>query len=206
MTCRSGFFDKFVPSIHNLPMKKIFIALYTTALLLASCEKNDPEDQFPVYFPGDTSTGQIWATKSQTDWTASVRAVYHANDPNYLAFLANTYTSEGDLRESLEISFMPLDTGTYAIDRISHIQPEGGINAYYATTRGDGDAAEDYYLIDTTATDNYLRLVKSDTVTGEFEGFFTCTFVVDTKFGPKINRLHPNKIKFSNGHFKFKVN
>lgn len=79
------------------------------------------------------------------------------------------------------------------------------VHAAYYTIGADGDVLEDFFYLDTLATDNYVRLIRVDTVNRVMEGFFTVSFVRDT-LGGRLNPFYPDdRIKFSNGYFRVKI-
>jgi len=188
-------------------MQKIVYSLLflLTGLLLSACQDDTPpSDLFIVYQPGNTANGEMTAIKSLTDWRASAQAVYHHFGQDYLAIEANTYSTEGYWRESISFSFIPISEGVFPINRVNQMQTNKAVRANYVTLTADGDALEDFYILDTLAMDNHIQVLRLDTINKEMEGIFTVSFVLEPGF-PKLNPLNPDRLKFSYGRFKVKI-
>ena len=190
-------------------MQKVIntLLLLLMAFFLHACQDDAPPgDLFPVYLPGNTENGEMSAIKSLTDWRASAQAAFLNDYPGYMDVSASTFTEEEYLRESLGFIWLPIRTGTFAIlayDQADSLQYQS-VRGYYITSTADGDASEDSYQVDTTATDNFITLTRVDTLAKEVEGYFTCSFEIAT-FGGKRNPLNPDRLKFSYGRFKVKI-
>jgi hypothetical protein len=195
----------------NFKRLRIYVILFTGA-----CNKDMPEQTVitspeppkpvyvPIYEPGDTSKGAAYAKKLTADFRAN--AFYRINkntNPHTMALSFGTYTKLGEPREIITFIDLKLNTttGRYPLARFPKAR-QGFVRAGYATARADGDVAEDFYHLDTTATDNTLLITKLDLVNKRIEGTFTMSFEIEE---PQFNGKNLKKVKFSEGRFWAKI-
>jgi hypothetical protein len=182
-------------------------------VLLNACTKDkppveppgpeDPVDTVavfvPVFFPGDTSLGAGYALKLGNPWaaTADCRVQSHF-DTNFIGITFFTYNQYNEQRESMGFSFIPRfgGEGQYGLKKMkgSALVP-GYVAPAYGKWTADGDLLEDYYLLDTTATDNHFTVTKLDLINKRIECSFTTTFNI-LEPGHAHN---PKRVKFSAG-------
>jgi hypothetical protein len=189
-------------------VKNIFFFLLSI-LALQGCKKENiatpqpepPEVYVPIYFPDDTTMGAAYAKKLRADFKAQVFCYYNNFvKPRDIIVRLHTYTQVGELRERFWFTGIKIDgNNTYKLLRSFNAKPSPGyIQTSYITLSSDGDVIEDYYDLDSTATDNQMTITKLDLAAKRIEGIFTATYVIDT---PARNDLNPPRVKFSNGRF-----
>ena len=175
---------------------KTKLLLTLTLLAFLACKK----ESIPIYYPGDMPFGKMMGKKEGYDWVASSYAQQQDNDPAYFGILASTCTIEGFLRETLGLNKIPMKTGSYKISGPYNNIFDGFVGSSYGTSRDDGDVAEDNYIVDETADDNYIEITYLDTIANLVKGKFTVTYVVTTEHAGNPN--NPDKVKFSDGEFE----
>jgi hypothetical protein len=181
------------------------------SVLLCACKKDAPitpqeEEHIPIYTPCDTTQGVATAYKATRAWKsgATCRSYWSLGKKYWLIELTTCTSTNGFMRENLIFGGMPDDSPQqeFNISLPASILPEGAIGAPYGTLSDDGDVLEDYYNIDTSATDNYFTVDIWDTVNKRAEGRFYVTFLIDE---PRLNPKNPKKVTFSAGHFWVKI-
>lgn len=186
-----------------------FCSLFVT---IFSCKKDDspiitpppPIDttqvNVPIYEPGDTSLGASYAKKLTANWSAeAICLVQSYFDTNYVGILFSTYSNAGYQREALSFSLIPRFAGekSYGLKKMSsNTLHSDFVSPSYSTFKSDGDVLEDYYNLDTTATDNHFTVGKLDLITNRIECTFTATFKI---VEPRQNAVNPKTVKFSEG-------
>ena len=194
-------------------MKYLYPVIFTL-YLLSGCQKDKiqepapppPPDTtavyVPIYQPGDTSLGAGYAKKLTAQWNAETICIVQSFfDTNYIAIGFITYSSNGAQRESFGFSFIPRfeDDKTYGLKKMTgSTLVSGFVSPTYTTWTSDGDVIDDSYDLDTTATDNFLKMQMIDNENKRVEGTFTATFNIRE---PRINPANPKVVKFSEGKF-----
>ena len=161
-----------------------------------------PSIYVPIYQPGDTSLGAAHAKKLTASWQAkAVCKIQSYFDTNYISVTLLTYSNNGAQRESFGFAFIPRfeNNKVYGLKKMtgSTLIPNF-VSPGYTTWTSDGDVFEDFYGLDTTATDNFFRVVSIDPVSNRMEGTFTATFKIEE---PRRNPANPKTVKFSEGRF-----
>lgn len=141
---------------------KTKLLLTLTLLVFLACKK----ESIPIYYPGEMEFGKMTAKKEGKDWIASGAARRHNNDPNSTFFCvrAGTYSEEGFSREDLSFCEIPFIVGKYKVSGLTTDMDDGFVGSSYGTSRDDGDVAEDNYIVDETADDNYIEVTYLDTI------------------------------------------
>jgi hypothetical protein len=195
----------------------VSITVFMLFLFTGACNKDmaeqtvvtppEPEPPKPVYVPiyepGDTSKGAAYAKKLTADFRADAIYLYNKyTNPHSIFISFGTYTKSGEPRERISFGDLNLNTtGRYPLARPPKAR-QGFVRVGYGTTRADGDVAEDFYHLDTTARDNTLLITKLDLVNKRIEGTFTMSFEIEE---PQFNDKNPKKVKFSEGRFWAKI-
>ena len=195
-------------------MKNIkLILLFTFIVIIAACKKEepnptepiippDPPIYVPIFEPGDTSYGVVYANKLTASWSANTYCKKSIFDSTKLSIEFYTYSSNGSRRESLGFSYFSKNNpGSYIFTTAStgiNNLPLGEIFTSYATWISDGDALQDYYRIDSTNLKNRLVITKIDLANKRVEGTFHASYNIEE---PRSNPLNPKKVTFSEGRF-----
>lgn len=74
--------------------------------------------------------------------------------------------------------------------------------AFYIRTHADGDVFLDRYQLDTTATDNFIRIDRLDRGRKLMQGAYSLTFKI---IAPRKHPSNPMRVKFSEGRFGVKL-
>lgn len=69
---------------------------------------------------------------------------------------------------------------------------------FYARWYDEGHVLYDFYILDTTAVDNHLYVLKCDTLNKRIEGTFNATFKI---VEPREDPSNPMILKFTSGKF-----
>lgn len=199
-------------------MPKTTFLLVLILLVLAACHKEEtytpeppppspPTEYVPIFAPCDTSNGVATANKLTAAWKAGVscRSVTSAGKKYWVIDL-QTCSSDGfgSIRERLGIGGIPDDNPIqrYSILNFTSSIIDGSVDPSYATLVDDGDVLEDYYHIDTTATNDFMQIDRWDTVNKRAEGRFSVSFNIRE---PRRNPKNPKKVQFTSGKFWVKL-
>jgi hypothetical protein len=199
--------QKFTSKPNRIMKNAFFFVLFMWALTACKKENNTapkiepPAAYVPIYFPDDTTRGASYAKKIMADFRAQATCQYNNFISPRDAYISMyTYTEIAELREVFRFVDIKLNgSNKYKLINLFNTKPRPGyIRASYTTFTSDGDVIEDYYDLDSTATDNQMTITKLDLAAKRIEGLFTATYVIDT---PARNDLNPPRVKFSNGRF-----
>lgn len=196
-------------------MKHLFILTVPIALFIAlSCCKDDKEPDpneppvFPyveVFTPCDTADGVSNAIKISAEWTAAAtcRSIVSAGKKRWVIELI-TCTEFGEFRENILFGSVPDENPLQRFplhingDSIAH----GLLTSRYVRITADGDVLEDYYFLDSAATDNYLQIDRWDREKKEAEGRFRVSYNIRQ---PRYNPANPEKVRFWKGQFRMRL-
>jgi len=163
-------------------MKKLILLILVLAIF--SCRK----ETIPTNM-------LVTANFNQKNWEAKSFASVLSNER--IGFSFKIYQS-GILKESLGISFLPMNVGTYDS---TFFLTDSLFRTGYATLGADGDAILDYYILDKSVGTNFFSIDKLNSTTKELEGRFDLTFLIGTN-GSKFDPNAPDVIHFTDGSYK----
>jgi len=183
-----------------------FIILISFIAIAISCKKEDAGLPIPIYQPGPMTYGKATAVKATENWTASAYAILEDWSNGTISLNAETFSDDGFLRESLGFSEIPAEVGKYELGNFRPLD-DGIPGVGYCNIIDDGDVLGDCYVVDLTATDNFVEVTYVDTLERIIRGKFTATFVIDLTgaYKEKIDPANPDKVKFWNGMFDVKI-
>lgn len=174
-------------------------ALTSMGLTKPSPKEDTPSSYVNVFFPGDTSNGVTHALKNQSVWKAKAYGDPYVRNTK-IFWSAEFYTYASDLvslREVVGFEGLPDDCE----GKIFTPKRFNGTlipTAYYLRLYADGDLGKDLYDLDTTATDNYIRINKLDRGRKFIVGEYRLTFNIKK---PRIDPENPLRVKFESGYF-----
>lgn len=195
----------------------LLTALAVGVLLITACEKEtwytfplpqygasdeSPAYEVDVFYPGDTTKGISEALKNGTAWKAGGKGIsYVKNNIQYQAASFKTYAIDRlSERETLGFQGVPDDCqGKTYIPK--HNYDPLNVFAYYIRAHSDGDVFLDRYILDTTATDNFIRIDRLDRGRKLMQGAYSLTFKIVL---PRKHPSNPLQVKFSEGRFGVK--
>lgn len=163
-----------------------------------------PQSAAPVFQPGDTSSGSAYAYKNQLLWRARASAFsYIKNNRKYwVAELATVAPDLLSLREVVAFEGLPDDcVGKMFFPKPSFNNNSQDASAGYVRLYADGDVIIDFYTIDTTALDNFVRIDRIDRGRKYISGSYRLTFRL---MPPRFDPYNPLQIKFTSGRFRAK--
>lgn len=170
---------------------------------LPETNSQTPVSYINVFYPGDTTEGVSYALKNNTKWRASARGNSYVR--NNVVFWSTTFFTYSDdflsRRETLGFERLPDDCvgKTFVPKRIN--DPVNVIS-HYVRTYSDGDVFLDRYVLDTTETDNFIRIDRLDRIRKRMEGVYSLTFKM---VEPRLDPFNPLRVKFSSGRFAVKL-
>lgn len=179
-------------------MKANSLIVFAVFFFSMGCKKE--VIKIPIFYPGKMTYGRMDAKKGGEDWVASSAAFNYDTIPSFFGISSATFSEEDFLREELIFNKIPKTTGKYVISGPINNIFDGFVGSTYHTSEDDGDASEDNWDVDETATDNYIEVTMIDTVANIVQGNFTVSFNIATS-GGKRNPDNPDKVKFSKGTF-----
>ena len=201
-------------------MRFIYSILLGFALLTLACHKDTPStdpiinppppsptqtEYIPIYNACDTSVGKAYALKSTKRWLAGALCrSYKSNGEDSWLVELTTCSSEGYIREFMGFGPIPDNNPVkkYMVRKVSSSTVKGAVNSSYSTLSQDGDVLEDYYYPDTTDVENFVEIVRWDTLNKQAEGRFHISFNIKE---PRWNPINPHKVTFSSGRFWLKL-
>ena len=144
--------------------------------------------------------GCALATKNGKAFEASGMAFFYEDQPTeYFAIRYDTFTSEGFWRESVTISEIKLEIGTYPIVGEVVDLNDGFVGASYTTLTSDGDVLENVYKL-VASEENMIIIESIDTVANITKGRFHLEFTIDESYSSKSPQ-NPEHVIFSEGSF-----
>jgi hypothetical protein len=175
-------------------MKKISTILLL--LLLYACRKEEPVEEEPVF--AYNGFGQIIDNDKDLYFKSILSPSYGKINLYYLGF--EYLIGENVLRKQFSLFFLKptLDRQViYPFDRLV----TDNLQATYSTRIGDGDImGSSYDLNDTDDIEDYIQLIKFDTLTGEVSGRFQASFKLDiTTF---VAPSSPDSVILKEGYFE----
>lgn len=182
-------------------MKTLIYFFLILAGVLASCSKDKNAYEIPIYYEGDQDTGWGEAVRDGKAWKATAFARDHQDGSGYIGIDFNTFTDQGDIRESLSFNEIPLKVGRYQIKGKKGDTYDGFVGSTYGLRESDGDVIGAVYSHDDAST-GYVELTNVDTISNEVEGTFDK--VVLNRYTP-IESIYPETVVFKRGRFKMRI-
>ncbi len=186
-------------------MYKLIAAIFTVALLITACYKEDHYGPVRVFLPGEMEHGYGQAQKNGTDFLASAEAKENRDKPGFYGIAFLTETDKGFNREILGFGRMlPLEGLFPLTNRHDERNLQGdSIKCSYSLGTDDGHVFEDTYDLD-EGKSNFFHILRFDTLAGEIEGRFKVHFKIATR-GGKRNPANPDRVKFEDGYFEVDI-
>lgn len=194
-------------------MRPLLLSLYVVAFLfLENCRKDTPPPTTPpdpidtTDVPIDTPPithvidfGKHFVSKNNTAWTPKPKALYY-KDKKMFSLIAESINTDG-LEESIDISDIPAKIGKYTYEYFPGSPYYNFIPqvAFFHTL--DGDQLVGAYSIDLTRPDNYIEVVRYDSVNHIVEGRYQA--ILDNKSAPFPGV--PDSMFLLNGRFHLKI-
>jgi hypothetical protein len=182
-------------------MKTLIYFLVILVGVLASCSKDKNAYEIPIFFEGDQDTGWGEAVRDGKAWKATAFARHHQDGSGYIGIDFNTFTRDGELRESLALNEIPLKIGKYQIKGKVGETYDGFVGSNYGLIESDGDVVGAVYAHDDAST-GYVELTNVDTASNVVEGRFDK--VVFIRYTP-IESIYPETVVFKRGKFRMKI-
>ena len=182
-------------------MKDLFMSIAIALLALTtSCSKSKPEalvDPIPVD-TAITELGTVSVLKNGEPWNASFYAKYYIN--NLGRFFISGKGFNNSLEERFSVIDIPAKCGNYLIERSglwngNNNIPQAGLGIIL-----DLDQELNYYSVDTTRANQYLEILRYDSVNHIVEGRFQ-TFPE----GPTDYSFLPDSVALTEGKFHLKI-
>lgn len=171
---------------------------------LPETDSQTPASYVNVFYPGDTTEGVSYALKNNTKWSASATCNRFKKGDLYYWTVA-FFTYDDDLtsnREILGVATIPDDClGKTFIPKWPEMS-QNKASGIYIRAYSDGDVFKEKYKIDTTATDNFIRIDRLDRIRKRMEGVYSLTFKM---VEPRLDPFNPLRVKFSSGRFAVKL-
>lgn len=201
-------------------MKTVFLTTFLLCFLLAGCEKerfpyfpvpswhgttgDSPAYEVDVFYPGDTTKGISYALKNSVSWKSGAKCNRFKKGDLYFWTIALKTVASDNIsgRETIGLSTIPEDcegkTFVPQQYRPDKVEPLG----LYVRAHSDGDVFLDSYVLDTTATDNFIRIDRLDRGRKLMQGAYSLTFKI---VAPRKHPSNPLRVKFSEGLFGVKL-
>jgi hypothetical protein len=182
-------------------MKTLIYFLVILMGVLASCGKDKNAYEIPIYHEGDQGSGWGEAKRDGKGWKATAFARNHQDGSGYIGIDFNTFTTQGDIRESLSFNEIPLKVGKYQIKGKVGDTYDGLVGSNYGLSESDGDVIGAVYSHDDAST-GYIELTNVDTASNVVEGMFDKAVFI--RYTP-IESIYPETVVFKNGKFRMKI-
>ena len=194
-------------------MRPLLLSICVVAFLLfGNCHKDTPPPATPpdpidtTEVPIDTPPishvidfGKHFVSKNNAPWTAKMKA-YYSEHRNMITLIARATNSNG-LEESIDIRDLPTTVGKYAYEYF----PGGAYNNFIPQLGFhmvlDLDQLVGAYSIDLTRPNNYIEVVRYDSVNHIVEGRYQA--ILDNKSAPFPGV--PDSMFLLNGKFHLKI-
>lgn len=185
-------------------MKNVIMCLLLLALC-AACSKNKSEEPIgPPPPPIDTIThvielGKVSVLKNGVSWEASFYAKYYPDNRSNF-FISGKLAHANSLEEGFRLGDILCKKGVYPVERNHYLRLDNDVpeSNFYFTL--DGDQLLNGYNIDTTRANQYVEVLRYDSITHVVEGRFQ-TFLE----GPTTWAFLPDSIAMTEGKFHLKI-
>jgi hypothetical protein len=183
-------------------MKHILLPCLLIALL-AGCTKEKPVDPSEPTPPVDTTThiielGKGSVSRNGTPWDAVFSAQYFVN--NKSRFVIKASLKENGFDHSLKISDISTAIGVQNIERPNFWNGNNGVPHVYYFVYLDLDQEINTYKGDSTRSNQYIELLRYDSINHIVEGRFQ-TFLE----GPNTWWFLPDSMAMTEGKFHLKI-
>ncbi len=187
-------------------MKNTFFIVFLLSFLLPNCKKEQIIIQTPI--PVDTvkhiiELNQGTVLNNAVPWNATFISYYYGFGSKSKFQLRMKKSLSNGLKESLFIQDIPGRLGTYPI-KFGHSTPEyndGIPDSAYGISNYD-EGLGNFYP-DTTRSDNFIEVLRYDTLTNEVEGRFQV--FMGLRFGPSTLPGVPDSVFLTEGKFYLKI-
>lgn len=188
-------------------MKK-WIPIFLILVVFYSCKDDDPlgtNEAVIIYESGDQEYGWATGKKNGVEFAASGMGITHSDKPEeYFGLRFNTYSIEGDERESFSFNKIAYDTRIFTVSGAYDTIYNGLVGSGgYLRLYGDGDVLGEVYILD-ESQNNYLEVISFDTINNLITGKFDVSFIIDDSF-PKVTSGTPDAVRFSEVEFEVSV-
>jgi hypothetical protein len=188
-------------------MKKNIYFLLIFSFLAWSCKKDADEEALQIFSPGDIKNGVAIGTKTTGNSqkgtvTMGGAAVLDHLVPRRAFIISIGATSEfNEARESIYIAYIPIQEGTFTIEKPNSVNNEERLIGSYARLFADGDVLDGTYWLDSDKK-NDVTVTQIDTVARTVEGVFNVHFsLYEDGITPKL----PKQVSFTNMKFDLKL-
>lgn len=188
-----------------IPIKNIFyLTILIVCLLLISCKKTIED---PIIRP---HSGEGTALKDGKNWLGEPYAIFLKPEEEVLGVSIEVFNELGFLRQLLSFYKIPPQVGLYPLNNTIISDNDDLIGAGYYTLSSDGDVLGGIWNILETA-DNQLEITDVNVETGDIEGIFQVTMVLDSMIRSQyIDELqvplpYEDTIRFTDGQFFTKI-
>jgi len=179
-------------------VKKLVILVIIFSTL--SCNKDD--DQIP-----DKYTGTITALKNGEEWKAlaffeEINSFDETNRSSTFILTGNVIGNDGYIAEIFNVRKILSNFNIQDITSTDNQNNLGLLSAEYYTI-WEGDALNDIYALDTTATNNFIQIKGYNESKAEITGIFNVSLIL-TRAGNNPG-TPPETLEIKNGEFTVKV-
>jgi len=192
-------------------MKRLSSCFFSILILFfASCDVG-PLPRLP-------SWGYLTADMNGKEWSKTYKNAYqvtHAVEgkaakysavpcqSDFTYIFSNLYNSDGNLRQELIFTKIPLERGHYKIIPFKNgtCNDSDPVYGIFYTSISDGDVAGDVYNV-LNSEDNFIEIDDYKVSTKEIKGRFQITFIVESK---RYGHYLPDTLRFLNGRFHTKI-
>jgi len=194
-------------------MKYILFAALFVAALLPNCKKEQMIIKTPTPIdtikPIDTTAvqhiigfGQSSVLKNGVAWNVNYKAYYHYQTKQRFSLRGGKQYADG-LKESSFISDIPIGIGRHSITIVTSLSDfNNGIpDAVYGMANYDEGIGS--FFTDTTRTDNFIEVLRFDTIANEVEGRFQV--FMGKRGGPSTLPGVPDSVFLTDGKFYLKL-
>ena len=188
-------------------MKHLLFAALLLAVLLPNCKKEQIIIKTPE--PPDTTQehvigfGKSYVLKNGTAWNVSYVAAYEYETKSRFSILAEKQYPNDGLNETAFISDIPLSIGKFRVVTIKSLGDfNNGIpDAGYRMANYDEGIGN--FIPDTSRSDNFVEVLRFDTLTNEVEGRFQ--LFMGKVGGPSTLPGVPDSVFLTEGKFYLKL-
>lgn len=150
------------------------ISISLLAILLLACNReNTPVEQEEIIGPGEQEFGWAKGFKDGEMWEASAQALLFDSCGCMLEIFFTTYNQEGYLRESLDLSEVPLQLGSFDIKLGALVDGDSMVGASFSNSGSHGDVLVSFYDAFEDFPNSSIELITVDTVANVCEGFIS---------------------------------
>jgi hypothetical protein len=188
-------------------MKKNIYFLLIFSFLAWSCKKDADEEALQIFSAGDIKNGVAIGTKTTGNGqkgtvTMGGAAVIHPIVTNRTFLISVAGANEyNEVRESIHIAYLPMQEGSFTIEKSNFVNNEGRIIGSYGRSLADGDVGDGVYSLNLDRK-NDVVITQIDTVARTVKGVFNVHFsLYEDGITPKL----PKQVSFTDMKFDLKL-